>query len=170
LAWSRMGCVERRILLLLSPIWAPFLVALRIRRWVRCYPYVRGDIEVAWERCAAYWLAVGAMLKCFATFPFPDQLVERLALRHRARREFFVGKLLDPNPLLAAYAIRCLAAVGPIREDDVPGAALARGDEFKVRLPHWYGTDTVGSYIRECLVAQSEEGAVSHGSQKKATT
>src|SRR5436305_2035489 len=89
-------------------------------QYVEARPFVKGPVELAWQRCSEVWKEVGLVCQ-YAPYhhrvPFAHRLSAALARHHRGHRAFFVGKLLDPDPLLAAYAFKCLIRVCPLRQE-----------------------------------------------------
>lgn len=61
------------------------------------------------------------------------KLCERFACKHPDSTDFLLAKLADPNPILAAYAFKCLIRVADLDYSDLPSDAANRTDRIDVQ-------------------------------------
>src|SRR4051794_39473041 len=121
-----MDLLERVLWIVTTPLWVPTMILEDIERRAGTEPLVRGRVEDAWERCGAAWRECGRVCQ-FTSYDgsaFQHDLAVAMAPKHRRHRGFFLGKVADPDPLLAAYAFKCLIRVGSLRREDLPAEAL----------------------------------------------
>jgi hypothetical protein len=136
---------RRSLFVLFFPVLLPLTVLMSICvvtvfsscwlwEWQRIRGYVKGDIARAWQRCSVVWQKAGVVSQEWHEWiPFPHRLAASLAQRHRSSPLFFRGKLLDPDPLLAAYAFKCLIRTCELRREEMPPGTLARAENVKVQ-------------------------------------
>jgi hypothetical protein len=115
------------------PLWVAWWIWEDSRSRAETRPFVRGRVEQAWERCAEYWKECGIVLGPRERgVPFPHELAVALARQFPGRRQFFLAKLADHDPLLAAYAFKCLIRMGDLRRHHPPESVQGRCERVKV--------------------------------------
>src|SRR5262249_46620482 len=123
-------------------------------------PLVTGKIEEAWERCSKVWTEVGLVCQeapYHRSVPFAHLLAVALARQHRTQKSFFFRKLLDPDPLLAAYAFKCLIRVCKLRRETFPEEALSRSEPIKVLGGRFVNTELLGDFFKVYFLQQELE-------------
>jgi hypothetical protein len=133
----------------LSPIWVPAMILDDIQLRARTRPLIRGRVEDAWERCVAVWREGGLVCQWAAHDEpaFGHQLAVALARQHRRKRAFFLGKVADPDPLLAAYAFKSLIRAGKPRREELPAGALQRPDPIRILWADLVIEQPLGEYL-----------------------
>jgi hypothetical protein len=142
------------LLIGLSPIWIPLAVIRLAVFHGRLFRYLHGSPQNAWNRCARLWaasnIAYGGMVGPELVTPFEHSLAENFVGYHRHSRDFLIEQLHDPNPILAAFAFKCLIRCGPLRPDDIPAAVLARNDQINAqRIGCCVVSMTLAKYISD---------------------
>jgi hypothetical protein len=134
---------------LLAPVWVLALVIDDIRLRFKTRPLVRGRVEDAWKRCSVVWREGGLVCQRAAHHraAFGHELAVALARQHRSQQAFFLSKLSDPDPLLAAYAFKCLIRVGKPRREELPRGVLDRAEPIKVLWADLVDQQSLGSYF-----------------------
>lgn len=172
-AWKpgwRDVALEWALKLLLAPLWVPAIVLGWLELNSKTRPLVRGRIEDAWERCAAVWRECGLVCQWTAHdgAAFGHELATALAHRHRGQKGFFLARLRDPDPLLAAYAFKCLIRVYTPTRADLPAGTLERSELVRVLWADLVDEEALGSYFegwfqeREALAQQGHIHTVLH--------
>jgi hypothetical protein len=115
---------------------------------LRIRPLVRGSVEEAWDRCAAVWREAGVVGNgADDHWVFDHELAAALGRRHRRRRPFFLERIADADPLLAAYAFKCLLRTGEVRGDDLPVGSLQRTEPVDVQWADMILPEPLGEYF-----------------------
>lgn len=110
--------------------------------------------EDAWTNYEPQWLSSGWVLGG-AVGPYfavskEHKLCERFAKSHPDSAEFLLKKLRDPNPILAAYAFKCLIRVIDVTASDIPADVADRADEITVQQTGCIAeTKQLGQFISE---------------------
>lgn len=154
------------LIVLSAPIWLPLFFINSFQLRVKTCPLVRGQVDVAWERCSTVWRDVGLVCQdtpSHYSVPFAHLLAVALAQQHRSQREFFLGKLLDPDPLLAAYAFKCLVRVCDLGPQDVPAEALSRSDLIRVLDGQYVDEQRLGDFFKVYFVQKEQGQAIANG-------
>ena len=90
-----------------------------------------------WNKNVPQWLASGCVLGGMAGPNFcvskEHKLCERFARRHPDATDFLIGKLSDPNPILAAYAFKCLIRITDLGYNELPTDAANRTETVDVQ-------------------------------------
>ena len=135
------------------PLWFPYLILKDICERHETRWYTGGPIERAWMRCSDVWLkhnfvAMNAAWHTYAPVPFEHRLTEQLANRHRSQRRFFVQKLFDPNPLLAAYAFKSLIRVCTLKQHHVTPALYRRQESINTLRGRYLDPIQLGIFFK----------------------
>ncbi len=146
--WKRIVS-EHAWMILLSPMWVPLMLVDRLRLRCKTGPLVCGRIDEAWDRCATIWRQRGFVCQwtAHAGASFEHDLAAALALRHPGEAAFFANKLTDPDPLLAAYAFKCLIRLAKPRREDLPVGLLQRSEKIQVQRADLIAAEPLGSYL-----------------------
>src|SRR4051812_14895947 len=119
----KMTWTEAALKAVLFLLCAPFALAGYVSDWLVVGWHVWRPIEAAWARCERVWVRHGRVVQMgWEDSPLPHRLAHGLGRWHRRRRQFFIRKLGNPDPHLAAYAFKCLLRTGDVRPDDIPEA------------------------------------------------
>lgn len=134
---------------LMAPIAAVALILYHVRVLAKTRPLVRGRVQDAWERCSAVWREQGLVCQWAAHdgAGFGHELAVALARYHRTERAYFLGKIADPDPLMAAYAFKCLIRTGRLRREELPVGALQRSEPVKVLWADLVDEVPLGDYL-----------------------
>jgi hypothetical protein len=136
------------LFVVLFPVWMPVLVFQWVMLRLRIRPLVRGSVEQAWDRCAAVWREAGVVGNgADDHWVFDHELAVALGRRHRRRRPFFLEKIGDVDPLLAAYAFKCLLRTGTVCRDDLPVGSLQRTEPVDVQWADMIAPEPLGQYF-----------------------
>ena len=101
------------------------------------FGWFRSTPDETWDNNVPQWLASGCVLGGMVGPNFgvskEHKLCERFARQHPGAAEFLIGKLSDPNPILAAYAFKCLIRVADLDYSDLPTDAANRTETVDVQ-------------------------------------
>ncbi len=93
--------------------------------------------EETWDHNVPLWLASGCVLGGAICPNFgvskEHKLCERFANKHPDATNFLLGKLSDPNPILAAYAFKCLIRVADLDYANLPTDVANRTETIDVQ-------------------------------------
>lgn len=137
-----------------APLWLVFCPVLFVC-WHACLAWhLAATRQSAWNRCSQVWIAAGCVYGSAVgpdlSEPFSHSLAAWFPWYHWGAREFLLCRLRDSNPLLAAYAFKCLLRAGPLTQDDIPQDVLERTDEITaLRFGCCSETLSLGDYIRQ---------------------
>jgi hypothetical protein len=170
----------------LAPIWVPWMIIDKRQFHAQTQPLVRGRIEDAWERCCDVWRQRGlvCLRPAHDEFPsgpvwtaalaslvwqwsryhgaaFEQRLTWAMAQQHRRQKAFFLGKLSDPDPLLAAYACLCLCGVRKLlgeelNETELPPGALERQESIRQLWMGRVDELPLGRWLEGCIILANE--------------
>jgi hypothetical protein len=120
-----------------------------VREKLRERWYVRGSVEEAWNRCGEYWALFPRVEQCapHTGAGLCHWLTVAFGRRFRTEKAFLIGKLGDPDPLLAAYAFKCLVHTGQLQREDLPLSAWARTEEINIGWANRIWRQTLASYF-----------------------
>jgi hypothetical protein len=122
------------IALLFSPLIISVVLLKVAKDYVLLRVYTRGSVEAAWERCSRIFREERYVVlqAGHVETAFPHALARALGSRHRAQSKFFRKKLNDRDPLLAAYAFKCLVHACDLHRKDIPRKAMERQDRVTI--------------------------------------
>lgn len=172
----KVDALEWALKVALSPVWVPMMILDDIRLRARTRPLVRGRVEDAWERCAAIWREGGFVCQWTAHHEaaFGHELAVALARQHPSQQAFFLGQVAHPDPLLAAYAFKCLIRAGKPRREELPAGALQRLDPIRVLWADLVNEQPLGEYLegwfREQEALRSAKGGRTRCASKRGGT
>lgn len=134
---------------LLSPIWFPIMVYDEIQFRKRVRPLVEGNVEDAWKRCCEVWKRIGLVCQWsdHDGAGFGHLLAVALAERQREQQTFFLSKVADPDPLLAAYAFKCLIRTIKPERKQLPAGSLQRTEVIPVLWADLVDEKPLGEYL-----------------------
>jgi hypothetical protein len=132
-----------------APVWLPLAAVYLGRHRLVTRRFTKGTIEQAWERCAAEWSDTGqvCMASAYAGAAFAHELAVALARRHRRQKEFFRAKLYDPDPLLAAYAFKCLVRVCDLQRCDLTPELFGRRERITTLCANFAVEAVLGEFF-----------------------
>ena len=109
--------------------------------------------DETWNKNVPQWLAscrvLGARVGPNFEVSKEHKLCERFARKHSSATEFLIGKLSAPNPILAAYAFKCLIRLADLEYNDLPTDAANRTETIEVFQTGCIGeTKTLRQFIR----------------------
>jgi hypothetical protein len=145
-----IGC----LFICLSPIILPLcLWDFLSFRWT-LWRFLRGSTVEAWDRYVPLWsqarCACGGQIGPSLTTPLVHSLAEHFARYHPDARPFLTAQLSNTDPILAAYAFKCLIRFDPIFMDDLPAEVLARSEAIEaLRFGCVMEMLPLGQYMRE---------------------
>jgi hypothetical protein len=141
--------LEYAQMILFAPIWMPLALIDNLRLRARTRPLVSGRVEEAWTRCAVVWQKEGLLCQCapHVRASFGHELAVALARQHSKEAAFFLRKVADPDPLLAAYAFKCLIRVVKPCREDLPAGALQRSETIQVQWADHVWEETISAYL-----------------------
>jgi hypothetical protein len=133
---------------MLAPIRVPAMMIGDVLLRAKARPLASGRIGRAWERCAAVWKECGLVCQAvgYAGPAFPHDLAVALARQHR-QKELFLSKLSDPDPLLAAYALKCLIRACELRCEDLPPELFQRPEPIQVLHADMADQERLGAFF-----------------------
>jgi hypothetical protein len=106
-----------------------------------------------WQSCARIWTGfdavVGAIVGPVGVRTRQHRLCERFAELHPTSEAFLLEKMLDPNPVLAAYAFKCWILVGKPVQERIPAAVLSRTEPIKFHSGCFLITVPLGEWIAD---------------------
>lgn len=157
--------IDWALTVMLLPLWVPAKVLDDIRLRAQTAPLVRGRVEEAWQRCRDVWREWGQVCQFTAHdgAAFGHELAVALARKHRGQRAFFLARVADPDPLLVAYAFKCLIRTGPLRREDLPAGALERVEPIPVLWADMVDDEPLGVYLEGWFREQEVFGAERDG-------
>jgi hypothetical protein len=141
--------LEWGLKLLFAPIWIPAMVFEHYQLWAKTRPLVQCPVEEAWERCSTVWKKRGLVCQYAAHdgAAFEHELAAILARKHPGQGRFFLEKLSDQDPLLAAYAFKFLIRVCKPLRDDLPQGVLQRSEFINVLWADLVDQKPLGTYF-----------------------
>jgi hypothetical protein len=106
-----------------------------------------------WQSCALVWIEcktlLGDMLGPVGTRPLEHHLCERFAQLHPGSESFLLEKLMDPDPLLAAYAFKCWIRVAEPARHRIPPAVFSRTEPIQTHFGCFVSTVPLGEWIAD---------------------
>ena len=119
--------------------------------------------EEKWNANVAQWLSSGHVLGGNVGPNFSTTKEHKLCVRFAASypdaAEFLRNKLRDPNPILAAYAFKCLIRVVDLNYEDIPADVSERSDVIEVQQNGCIGeTKSFRQFVRDYFDLDPIEG------------
>lgn len=143
--------VEWTLKIVLAPIWLPLTIQENREFRRRVHPLIDGTIEDAWKQCSHVWIGIGRVHQpsVHDDAGFGHDLAVALVERHKTQRSFFLRAVADDNPLLAAYAFKCLIRTGKLNRDEMPAGAMTREELVTVCWADLGEDYTLGRFFDE---------------------
>src|SRR3954468_10672711 len=96
-----------------------------------------GDLEKDWAWLRELWLSKPTLMQAEVgpkwEMPGQHRACIDFARRYPEAKEFLLGKLSDPLPLIAAYAFKCLVRITDLKSSDLPETVRTRKESITVR-------------------------------------
>ena len=139
----------------------PIYLAFGFWFYARAFACLIGTRKSAWRRCVRKWdgakRVFAGMVGPHLALPFEHTLAAWFRTFHRNSKSFLTVKLQDPNPVLAAYAFKCLVRFPDLTIDDIPPNVLSRQEEIETQFACIVSTISLGRYIFEYFGVPDEE-------------
>jgi len=120
-----------------------------------------GDLEKDWACLSALWSRTPPLMMAEVGPTWETPAEHRMCLdfvgHYPNSRDFLIGKLSDPSPLIAAYAFKCLIRTADVQSRDIPKAVLLRGETIEIAHHSTVQTQTLAEFFGEYFERYSSQ-------------
>ena len=116
-------------------------------------PSFTGDLNVDWRNLCAFWTQSKQVLgaEVGPLWETPGQHIACILFAHKYpdSKQFLVERLSDEDPIVAAYAFKCLIRVTDLKHDDIPPSVRSRADSIDTVFHSFVERKTLAEFMSE---------------------
>src|SRR5215469_8421638 len=106
-----------------------------------------------WKNLSDFWARSGRVLgaEVGPTWKMPKEHLACIlfAETYPDSKQFLLEKLLDPHPIAAAYAFKCLIRIADLKRCDVSPSALLRPETIEIVFHSFVKRKALGEFMGE---------------------